>query len=596
MTQGNPDRDNGPSETTPLLPSSSNGPDTEPDLESQQHRQYLKRYATATVRSVTTEGEGLSPGAQEAVLSETTDDRHESDSSPYRGGVSVTQFWFIFVGICLTYFVACFDSTLMASSHPVITSYFNSSNAASWLSTSFLLTSTSFQPLLARLSDTVGRRPVFLLIMVLFAGATLACSLAPTIGAFIAARAFAGLGAGGVFAIGSILTNDLVPIEIRGNYQALINLFFGMGQACGAAFGGFLCDAIGWRWTFGVQVPAQAVVLLIAVIWLPGDLGPCLAAYSDKRWWQHLRSFDIGGSLLLTCTVGALILALNLGGNVLPWTHPLIPASFAVSILAGFLLLRVETRVPRPVLPLSMLFTAPRGPLVFSNFFSTMASNAIIFNAPLYFQAVKLDSPSVSGFRMAASSLAVMISGVASGFLMTWSRRMKPLITTGALVSLVGSICLSAMWDGIPTGLATAFLVPASTGLGFSFPATSLAVVATSDEADQAVMTSTLSLFRSLGSVFGVAISSLLVQNLLGHQLDARVSNPGKADVIRRVTRSVRAIFDLDAVHQRQVILSYEYSLRWAFVSAVVLFVVVNALVWPIRLPRLGESKKRARS
>lgn len=396
--------------------------------------------------------------------------------------------------------------------------------------------------------------------------------------------------------MGAILTNDLVPIEIRGHYQALINLFFGLGQACGAAFGGLMCDLLGWRWTFGVQIPLQLVVLLISVVWLPSNLGPCMAANSDKRWWQHLKTFDVSGSVLLACTVGAMILALNLGGNVLPWTHPLIPASFAVSLVSGAVLLRVESRAPLPVLPLSMLFTSPRGPLVFSNFFATMAGNAIMFNAPLYFQAVKLDSASVSGLRMAASSLAVMVAGVSAGFIMTATHRMKPLMTSGSLICLVGAVALTAMWHGIPPGLATALIVPTGAGLGLSFPATSLAVIATSPDAEQAVMTSSLSLFRSLGGVFGVAVSSLLVQNVLGRQLDARVVEPNKDDVIRLVKRSVHAIFDLDPVHRGQVVLAYESSLRWAFASAALLFVLVNVCVWPIRLPRLGEGKKRARA
>jgi MFS family permease len=91
-----------------------------------------------------------------------------------------------------------FDSTLMASSHPVITSYFNASNSASWLSTAFLLTSTALQPLFGRLSDTIGRRQLYLLGISFLAVTTAWCALAQSIGSFIAARAFCGLGAAGV--------------------------------------------------------------------------------------------------------------------------------------------------------------------------------------------------------------------------------------------------------------------------------------------------------------------------------------------------------------------------------------------------------------
>ncbi|KAK0664808.1 Multidrug resistance protein fnx1 [Lasiodiplodia hormozganensis] len=569
-----PDVEAPASERTPLLnAASSNGAaQAPPYVDAPRTGDRSNAPGLYRVSSHPADGLNLAPGAEEAVLSEPApeDESNRSNDSPYLGGVSVTKFWLIFGGVLLQYFVACFDSTLMASSHPVITSYFKSSNSASWLSTAFLLTSTAFQPLLARVSDTIGRRPIYLFSLVMFVITTAWCALAQSIGSFIAARAFCGLGAGGVLAMGSILTNDMVPIEIRGNYQAYINLFFGLGQACGAAFGGFLCDTLGWRWTFGIQIPVQLLILVAAAIIMPNTLGPNLAKNSDKSAFQHIKTFDLLGSLLLTISAAFMILGLNLGGNVLSWKHPFVITSLCISILAGFFLIRVEGKAGRPVMPLAMLFTAPRGNLVFSNFFSSIGSNTVIFNAPLYFQAVKLDSASQSGFRMAAPSLAVMICGVSSGFIMTYTRRMKELIVGGSLIALVGSICLTIMWDGIPTWLATVFVVPE----------------------DQAVMTSTLSLFRSLGTVFGVSISSLIVQNALSVNLERYVTGPEKQEIILRVRKSVRAIFDLTQEHRMEVIRSYEHSLRYVFASAIVLFVIVNALVIPIKLPRLGNRKR----
>jgi sugar phosphate permease len=121
-----------------------------------------------------------------------------SKDAPYLIDLTPTRFWVMYLPILLVYFVATFDSTLMASSHPVITSYFHSSNSASWLSTAFMLTSTTFQPLYGRLSDTFGRRLLYIFALIMFGATTAWCGLANSMTSFIVARAFCGLGAGGV--------------------------------------------------------------------------------------------------------------------------------------------------------------------------------------------------------------------------------------------------------------------------------------------------------------------------------------------------------------------------------------------------------------
>lgn len=123
------------------------------------------------------------------------------------------RFLAIFSQILVVQFVGCFDATVMASSHPAITSHFHAAPAASWLSTSFLLASTVGQPLIGRLSDATGRRPLFLACLVIFAVATAGCAAAPDIGSLIAARGLCGVGAGGLMVLGDIILSDLVPVE-----------------------------------------------------------------------------------------------------------------------------------------------------------------------------------------------------------------------------------------------------------------------------------------------------------------------------------------------------------------------------------------------
>lgn len=109
----------------------------------------------------------------------------------------------------------------------------------------------------------------------------------------------------------------------------------------------------------------------------------------------------------------------------------------------------------------------------------------------------------------------------------------------------------------------------------------------------------------------GVAISSLILQNTLVGYLDSYVTGAEKEDIIQRVRKSVRAIAEMDGVHQAQgmlqtqalvekitnestVIQAYGAALRWTFISAIVFFAIVNILVITLRLPRLGYDKVAA--
>lgn len=144
------------------------------------------------------------------------------DEEPLSAAVSTTKFlsetnprrfWICFSVIQVNLFVASFDGTIMATSYPVITSEFNAANSATWLSTSFLLTSTTFQPLMGRVADAIGRKPLFVGCSLVFLISLVWCALAPTLESFIVARALSGIGCGGAAMMGAIMTSDMVPIE-----------------------------------------------------------------------------------------------------------------------------------------------------------------------------------------------------------------------------------------------------------------------------------------------------------------------------------------------------------------------------------------------
>lgn len=419
----------------------------------------------------------------------------------------------------------------MASSHPVITSEFHSSNSASWLSTAFLTTSTAFMPMFAPLSNTFGRRPITLFASAALVSGIALCGVAPNIGSFIAARALCGLGAGGTASMGAVIINDFVRVENRANYQSMLTASFGLGQAAGVAMGGFLCDTIGWRWAFGIQVPGILICGTISFLVTPKNLGPQLAKHSKGAIRALFKTFDFAGTVLLILSITSLILYLNLGGNELPWSHPALTATLIVFLVSTYVFVKVETKAVHPVLPLRLIRSKPRANIIFSNFFTFFVMSALIFNIPLYFGVVEHDSPTVAGFRLIIPLLALTGSGFLSCMIISRRSTIRPIIMISATVSLVGTICLSFLHKGVPSWISLLLLVPVSVGHGFFSPATVIFLLRTTPLKEYAVATSSLLLWRRLGSVMGVSVSTLAVQNLLKRYLIQNISGPHQAEV-----------------------------------------------------------------
>lgn len=472
-------------------------------------------------------------------------------SDPRYMHVSAAKFRAIFGAILFGNTIAFFDSTLMTTAHPVITSYFNSSNSASWLSTAFLITSTSFQPLYGRLSDTFGRKPVYLVSIFVFLTATAWCAVAQSIGSFIAARAFCGVGAGGIFALAAILTNDLVRIEYRGIYQSYLNLGYGLGTFSGVIFGGFLCDELGWRAAFGIQLPLIFIHLLVAFWTTPNSLGMESMKGHNLTPRQLIKTIDFLGSLLLIATVTCLMMGINLGGTVLSWLHPAVIISLVSFVILAIIFVRVELRAKIPVMPMSLIWSKQQGSIIFSSFFACVTQQTLLFNTPLFFQAVKLESPTSAGFRMVVSSIGATVSSFIAGCVMTRTGRLGPMLWLGSVLLFVGAVTSASLNKRMPDWLAIMCLVPSSLGQGFSFPTTTILLLTTSSRDDQAVVSTTLGLWRNLGSVLGVSISSWVLQNSLPIYLGQTITGPNKDEVILLILQSVESIKKLG--HEQRV-------------------------------------------
>ncbi|KAM0114602.1 hypothetical protein ACP6JC_008875 [Aspergillus fumigatus] len=262
-------------------------------------------------------------------------------------------------------FLSGFDGTITASTYAVISSEFNAANTASWLTTSYLITSTAFQPLYGRFSDIFGRRVSFFTATITFIIGCLGCGIADDIFLLNMMRALTGIGGGGLMTMAggpphshgpaTIVNSDLIPFKRRGMYQALQNGMHGFGSICGASFGGSIVDTVGWRWCFLVQVPIGLFALITGhlVLHLPRHH----QTFGQGRGFQAiLRYVDLSGALLLILGLSSQLIGLSLGGNELPWSSIWVILSLMASLFLLGLFMLVEEKTPAvPLIPSRML-------------------------------------------------------------------------------------------------------------------------------------------------------------------------------------------------------------------------------------------------
>lgn len=123
---------------------------------------------------------------------------------------------------------------------------------------------------------------------------------------------------------------------------------------------------------------------------------------------QAMKQFDFRGSFFMTTAITFLILGLNLGGNVLAWTHPFVLTSLAIFAVSFPSFLWIERSASRPIMPLRLIHHSPHANMIFSNFLAAFIMNAILFNMPLYFQAVLLTSATTSGLCLVSPRCPVV--------------------------------------------------------------------------------------------------------------------------------------------------------------------------------------------
>ncbi|KAM0717506.1 hypothetical protein Q7P37_007358 [Cladosporium fusiforme] len=531
----------------------------------------------------------------------TSDDEGGSDGEPLERQSTIegrneglpevrARMKYIFPAIAIGVFLSSADQTIIVSSSAKIGSELDALNLVSWIATAYFLTLTSFQPLYGKLSDIFGRKACLLFGYSVFGVGCLLCGVAQNMGQLIAARAFSGIGGGGMTTVVSILFSDIVPLRERGQWQGYINIIYAFGASVGAPLGGVLADSIGWRWAFLIQAPIclAAFVAVSLALELPKN--------EDSHWKEKLNRVDFLGAAILVCAIFTLLFGLDRGSNV-SWSSKTAIVSLGVSLPLFLFFILAEMKVAKePFAPGHIIFHRSLFGCYLCNFFSFSGWLAALFYLPLYFQAVDDVSATGAGLRLIPAILCGVTGSLTGGIYMQKTGRyfwVTVVAYTGLTLGMTAVFLCSGVLVSSTVGIILGMCVCAF-GNGFGVTTTLIGLIANASKEDQAIATACSYLFRSLGSVFGVAMSATVANSTVRKNLTERLPSLGlpeaeAVEIAERVRQSLEYLRELKPAVRAVVADCYAGGTSAAFGLQIGLVAGAALSAWMIKEKALGK-------
>jgi EmrB/QacA subfamily drug resistance transporter len=345
----------------------------------------------------------------------------------------------------------------------------------------------------AALGDRYGRRNLYAVGLGLFAIASAACALAPSVGWLIGARALQGAGSALLMPLGLALLSAAFPPERRGAAIGIFSAITGLAVASGPLVGGAVVEGLAWEWIFWINVPIGLLAIPLVLTRMKESFGPD-------------TSLDIGGLALVTGGSLGIVWGL-VRGNQAGWASPEVVASLAVGALLVAAFVAWELRASEPMLPMrffrSRAFSAGNAAIFFT-FASLFA--AVFFYAQLLQTALGY-GPLGAGLRLLPWTATFMTVAPIAGALADRIGE-RPLMVGGLSLQAAGMCWLALIVDpGMAYSEMLGPFIVAGVGVSMAIPAAQNSVVGSLATDALGKAAGANSMMRELGGVFGIAVA-----------------------------------------------------------------------------------------
>ncbi len=470
----------------------------------------------------------------------------------------------IFPSIVIPMYLAIGDQTTLASALPSIVGSLGEAERISWIMAAYLVANTIAAPVYGYLGDVFGRRKLMFIALGLYIVAGVFCALAPNVWYLILGRLVQGFGGGGLMSLSQALVGEAVPARERGNFQGYLAGIGVSATAVGPILGGYITEHFGWRYVFVFNIPI-ALVAVFLTFRLPSRPG---VARKDFH-------FDFQGLLLFVMFIFPVMFGLNQAQRLTVNAIPLVSALFGLAAVAMFVLIRHESRIEFPLLPISLF----RQRSVWQSNLMALGQGAWITSfitfLPIYMRVVRGASASETGWLLLPITIGLSIGA----------------IIFGRLISFTGKTMILPSIALIPGfGMLTYFAIE-SPQLGFSQMAWLLGLTAILQGSVMSVVqvavqsaagpkmlgtaASSIQFSRSVGAAFGTAMFATVLFATLS------IRDPEAGIFFNRILDvGPQVLAELDSARQASI----EHEIAVAFQCGFMLcasFVLMNlVLAW----------------
>ncbi|WP_100343050.1 MDR family MFS transporter [Compostimonas suwonensis] len=415
--------------------------------------------------------------------------------------MSHRQILFVIFGLMAGMFLSALDQTIVGTSMRTIADDLDGLSLQAWVTTAYLIVSTISTPIYGKLSDIFGRRPLFIIAIVIFLVGSLLAGMANSMYELAIFRAIQGLGAGGLMALPLTIMGDMLAPRERAKYQGYFLAVFGVSSVIGPLVGGLFAGAdqilwlTGWRWVFLINLPIGLLALAIVLRFL----------HIPKRSKGSVRIDWWGAVFVVVAAVPLLLVAEQ--GREWGWGSPGAFACYVIGVL-GIVAFIIAERLmgDDALIPLKLFRSSTFSMATILGVLVGFGMFGAMMTIPLYLQLVQGATPTESGFLMLPMILGLMISSIVSGQIISRTGRYKIFPILGTAFMAGGFFYFTFAQSGNPVWWMMIGMLLVGLGLGQLMQTLTIASQNSVGPRDIGVATSSSTFFRQIGGTLGTAV------------------------------------------------------------------------------------------